>query len=94
MADLGDLETVERLLEGLANRSTPLVVQLPRQPGKREARYAHLLAGEVDMAQESASESPLALGAAPASARERGLAERVAVLEAQMAEVLAKLEGL
>jgi uncharacterized protein YceH (UPF0502 family) len=87
MAELPDLAEVEKLLEGLAARSTPLVVQLPRQPGKREARYAHLLAGEDGLAsQESAPE--------PAGAREQGLAERVAVLEAQMAEVLARLEGL
>lgn len=87
MAELPDLAEVERLLDGLANRSTPLVVQLPRQPGKREARYAQLLGGEIDMAAlENAPE--------PSTPRERGLAERVAVLEAQMAEVLAKLEGL
>lgn len=87
MAELPDLGEVERLLEGLASRSTPLVVQLSRQPGKREARYAHLLGGEVDV-------SALESAPAPSSSRERGLAERVAVLEAQMAEVLAKLEGL
>lgn len=87
MAELPDLGEVERLLEGLASRSTPLVLQLPRQPGKREARYAHLLAGEVDLSQlESAPE--------PSTPREKGLAERVAALEAQMAEVLSRLEGL
>ena len=87
MADLPDLGELERLLEGLASRGTPLVVQLPRQPGKREARYAHLLAGEVDISQlESAPE--------PNSPRERSLADRVAVLESQMAEVMARLEGL
>lgn len=90
MADFPDLGVVERLLEELAERSTPLVVQLPRQPGKREARYAHLLQGEVDLSQESAVEQ----AAASPSTRERGLADRVATLEAQMAEVLAKLEGL
>ncbi len=87
MAELSDLTLVESLLEGLAGRSTPLVVQLPRQAGKREARYAHLLAGEVDL-------STLEVAPEPASSRERGLADRVAVLEAQMAEVLARLEGL
>lgn len=87
MAELPDLETVERLLENLSQRSQPLVVQLPRQPGKREARYAHLLSGDVDLSQlESAPE--------PTTSRERGLAERVALLEAQMAQVLAKLEEL
>lgn len=87
MAELPDLETVERLLENLSQRSQPLVAQLPRQPGKREARYAHLLSGDVGLSQlESAPE--------PTTSRERGLAERVALLEAQMAQVLAKLEEL
>jgi uncharacterized protein YceH (UPF0502 family) len=87
MVDFPELARVEKVLEDLASRSTPLVVQLPRQPGKREARYAHLLCGEVDTSiPESAPES--------SSPRERGLAERVAVLEAQMSEVLARLEGL
>src|SRR5215216_5001378 len=41
------LEEVEATLNGLASRSPPLVVRLPRQPGQKEARYAHLLSGEV-----------------------------------------------
>ncbi len=87
MADFPDLESVEQVLQRLSERSEPLVVQLPRQPGKREARYAHLLSGEVDVSQlETVSE--------PTTSRERSLAERVAVLEAQMAEVLSKLESL
>lgn len=86
MAEFPDLATVEQLLEGMASRSTPLVLQLPRQAGKREARYAHLLAGEVDF-------SSLEVAPEPAPARERGLAERVAMLEAQMAELLARFEN-
>ena len=87
MAEFPDLESLEQVLQRLSERAEPLVVQLPRQPGKREARYAHLLSGEVDTTQvESAPES--------SSVRERGLADRVAVLEAQMAEVLSKLESL
>lgn len=87
MAELADLSKVELLLDGLSRRPDPLVVLLPRQPGKREARYAHLLCGEVDATSlESAPE--------PTTPRERGLSDRVAALEAQMAEVMAKLEGL
>lgn len=87
MAELADLETVETILSGLAERAQPLVVCLPRQAGKREARYAHLLSGEVDL-------TALPLVPEAATSRERGLADRVAVLEAQMAEVLSKLENL
>jgi len=38
-----DLEAVEGCLEGLAGRALPLVVQLARQPGHKEARWQHLL---------------------------------------------------
>ena len=43
----GDLSEAERVLERLADwPGTPLVKKLSRQPGQKEARYAHLLAGE------------------------------------------------
>ncbi len=39
-----DVEEVERVLAGLADRgSQPLVTLLPREPGRREARWTHLL---------------------------------------------------
>ena len=37
------------------NVKTPLVKKLPRQPGKRESRYAHPSSGEVSTVEESAS---------------------------------------
>jgi len=41
------LEELEATLNVLATRSpTPLVARLARQPGQKEARYAHLLSGE------------------------------------------------
>lgn len=49
-----DTSSVEAFLEELASRSEekggPLAVLLPRAPGAREARWAHLLSGEVDTA--------------------------------------------
>ena len=41
-----DISSVEGFLEELANKPTPLVLKLPRAPGAREARWAHLLCGE------------------------------------------------
>ena len=47
MHAFGDLSETERVLEKLAEWPTgPLVIKLPRQPGQKEARYAHLLSGE------------------------------------------------
>ena len=42
-----DISSVEAFLEELAERFPPKVVKLPRAPGEREARWAHLLCGEV-----------------------------------------------
>jgi uncharacterized protein len=48
-----DLSSVEGFLDELAARSDekggPLVVKLPRQPGSREARWAHLLCGMPEL---------------------------------------------
>lgn len=46
--DFRGLDDVSETLEGLTNRSEPLAVRLERQPGQKEARYAHLLCGEID----------------------------------------------
>ncbi|MDD4538802.1 MAG: YceH family protein [Lentisphaeria bacterium] len=40
------VEEVETTLSRMAEQPTPLIVKLPRQPGKREGRFAHLLCGE------------------------------------------------
>ena len=48
--EFAGLEEVEGTLNGLMTREPdPLVIRLPRQPGQKEARYAHLLAGEVSI---------------------------------------------
>jgi uncharacterized protein YceH (UPF0502 family) len=42
-----DISSVEGFLDELAEKATPMVVKLPRAAGEREARWAHLLCGEV-----------------------------------------------
>ena len=39
---------VQETLDGLARRDEPIVMKLERQAGQKEARYAHLLSGEID----------------------------------------------
>ena len=62
-----DLQHVDVTLQSLMTLTTPLVVQLPRRPGQKEVRYAHLLSGEpVDesrevVREEVVRESPLDL---------------------------------
>lgn len=71
-----DLEGVESTLNHLAGQA--LVTKLPRQSGSREARYAHLLAGEIEEAE------PPQPAAAP-----RGPApdDRIAALENEVAQL-------
>lgn len=49
--EFGGLNEVQETLDGLARRDTPLVVKLERQAGQKEARYAHLLGGEIDVSK-------------------------------------------
>lgn len=53
------LMQVQETLDNLARRDEPLVQKLERQPGQKEARYAHLLSGPIDI------ESYAAAAAAP-----------------------------
>jgi uncharacterized protein len=79
-----DISSVEAFLEELRDRTEakggPLVVQLPRAPGAREARWAHLLCGPVDV-------SAAAAAAEESSRADGGLAERVSALEQEVAEL-------
>ncbi len=45
MHGFGDLSEVQSALQRLIDREPPLVAMLPRQPGTKESRYAHLLSG-------------------------------------------------
>ena len=86
MVDFPDLEVLEEILDGMTTGNEPIVVKLPRQPGKREARYAHTLCGEVHIEDEPAAEA--------ATVPRSSLEKRVEQLEATLAEVLERLERL
>ncbi len=91
-----DISSVEAFLNELAERSDekggPLVVLLPRAPGAREPRWAHLLCGPVD-----ASALAAAVAHAPADAgggSGNALAPRVAALEAEVAQLRGVVQQL
>src|SRR5262249_23880764 len=75
-----DLEAVEGTLRRLAEME--FVMQLPRQPGTKEPRWAHLLSGEVE-----AAEAPAAAVPAVPSEPGPGDRERIARLEEELAEL-------
>ncbi|MFH1568854.1 MAG: YceH family protein [Gemmatimonadota bacterium] len=84
MAELGDLPEVSSRLEGLAAREAgALVVRLPRQPGRKESRYAHLLCGAPAPESEVAEEREPRPEAATLAVRAED--ERLAALESEVA---------
>ena len=91
-AGLGDLEAV---LESLITRQPePLVARLPRRPGQKEVRYAHLLAGDTarDDASSTADERPVPPRRAEADDdRVAALERTVEALRAEVAAVRAEL---
>jgi hypothetical protein len=81
------LEDVQSALQKLMQREPPLAKVLARQPGTKESRYAHLMAGDVGETM-----GPAQVGAAA----ERGSAEgeRIARLEEQVAELRREVGGV
>jgi uncharacterized protein YceH (UPF0502 family) len=91
MAEIHDVTEVETTLQALATREDgPFVVRLPREPGRRESRYAHLFGGPIEI--EAEPEPPAE--AVRAQAHTPSLAERVAKLEEQVATLQAAFERM
>jgi len=63
-------------------------VKLPRQPGQKEARFAHLLSGEVDV-EQLAEEQPSAK-----VTRRSSDGERIEKLEERVETLTSDVEGL
>lgn len=80
MSTFADIAAVEEVLVDLQKYETEMVVLLPRQPGQKEQRYAHLLSGEPVITLPEKQMQPEA-------ARVRVMAEdgRVSMLEAEVA---------
>ncbi|HEY1392926.1 MAG TPA: YceH family protein [Methylibium sp.] len=83
-----DISSVEAFLAELAEADPPKVVKLPRASGEREARWAHLLCGEVQVPAEAGGSDSVAPSELAALRREqqrlsdevealRGLVERL-----------------
>ncbi len=84
-------EQVEEILEGMcAQADTPFVIKLPRQPGKRECRYAHLLCGAPEIID--AEDAPVAAEMARQQVEQEE--NRIAQLEAQFEELSSQLQEL
>ena len=92
-----DISAAEAFLQELAARPAgPLVVQLPRLPGARENRWAHLLSGapkdDASTAEAKAAEDPPSLGEIAAlKAQVAKLDSEVASLKALVARITGEL---
>src|SRR5215213_11256128 len=84
--DFSSLEEVDETLNGLISREPePLVARLPRQPGQKEGRFAHLLSGEIDVE---------ALAVEPERTPRRTGSEQVERLEQKVDALTAEIETL
>ncbi len=82
MHPFGDLDAVEEVLRELMVRETPLITLLPRQPGRKEGRYAQLFSGIPENTEESSEARP-----EPARQRVAAENERISKLEAEVASL-------
>jgi uncharacterized protein len=87
MHKFDDLGIVLSTLQRLMRREPPLVTVLPRQPGTKEVRYAHLMSGDVAVA---AQETPSGIAVQSALSE----VERITRLEEQVASLLAEVADL
>ncbi|MBL8430721.1 MAG: YceH family protein [Dechloromonas sp.] len=85
-----DISSVEAFLEELASREAgALVVELPRLPGSRENRWAHLLSGQPEIETAAPTKSPH-----PVGQEVEELKARVAALEAEMVDLRRRLGAI
>ncbi|HEX9120235.1 MAG TPA: YceH family protein [Terriglobales bacterium] len=91
MFSFNDLSDVQAALQRLMQREGALVKMLARQPGTKEARYAHLLCGEVEGA-EAASEAVVTSASLDGSRITR-LEIEVGNLKSEVADLRQQLEG-
>ncbi|QQP98473.1 YceH family protein [Lysobacter enzymogenes] len=89
MAKFESAGDVQYALERLSQHQPPLVKLLGRQSGQREDRYGHLLCGEPEWTASASGADPTLASPAAQSA----LTERIAALEAKVAELEARLEA-
>ena len=90
LADFAGLGDVERAMGDLISRQ--LAVQLPRRPGQKEVRYAHLLSGDpVDQESHQADHATAAAGDEAKSA-EIPVGPTIADLQRQIDELRAEFD--
>jgi len=89
MYNFAGLEEVEQILSRLMEKEPPLVVKLPRQAGRKEPRFAHLLSGVPEISEEEH-----AVSEETATVKVRAENERIARLEEELAALRGEFDAL
>jgi uncharacterized protein YceH (UPF0502 family) len=86
-----DNAEVATILTSLIERDGgPLVVKLPRTPGRKDAEYMHLFSGPVDAAAHASQAQATRAAGSPERVSVAELAERVSRLEAEVERLKGK----
>lgn len=85
MYAFADTGAVEAALQRLADKYPAMALQLPRAPGTKEARWAHLLAGEPDLEALARPDPAASAGGASLAARVSSLEAEVQALREELA---------
>jgi uncharacterized protein len=80
MYEFESIEEVQEMLERLSSPEMPFLMQLPRRPGQKEVRYAHLLSGIPEINDDDFNDDAPVRSAS-------GLEARVVKLEHELAEL-------
>lgn len=91
MANFASADAVREELDMLIGKHPPMIKEIGRAPGQREDRFAHLLAGDVDV---SAIPAPAIRTSQPSGSVAAELEERVRALEEEVASLKARLEAV
>jgi uncharacterized protein YceH (UPF0502 family) len=87
--EFSGLEEIQQALDSLISREPePLVMPLPRQPGQKETRFAHLLSGPID------AETSIVEPAPSLSTSRQNQSERIDKLEQEVATLTETMQKL
>lgn len=90
MHEFSSMEEAETQVHALCECDPPFLIELPRQSGRKEPRYAHLLSGVPEIDAGSATHAP----AEPATAAARDREARMVALEEEVSGLRDILESL
>lgn len=85
---------VEALSSLIERDGDPLVVKLPRTPGRKDSEYMHLFSGPIDVKAHVEQVQAVKAASATAPVSVSDLARRVEALETEVAELRQRLERI